>query len=386
MRCPGSVKLSQQCPVPDTSVYAAQGTVAHEIAATLLSEGKWLTDQHENLLESVYEQDGFEIEVDQEMLEGVKLYVNTVLDDAADEFVNPSEIMVETQFSLEHLHKDAFGTCDAVFCTGTGGVLYVYDFKYGAGIPVDVSNNKQLTYYALGALKAIGVVPNEVELVIIQPRAKHDDGPVRRYRTNIGRVLSFEYWLQDAMEKTDLPVTTPGLLKPGDWCRFCQAKPICPALKNQARSLAFEQFGLSHSSTPPEPEKLTVEQLAEVMKQAKVIQDWVDSVFNFAYAAATSGVKIPGMKLVQKKAHRKWKSDDEFVNEYRGLLGDKLYEKKLVSPAKAEKLLDKDGKEALKSFWHVPDNGLTLVHDWDKRVEVSVSATEDFKDVLELSQ
>lgn len=380
MRCPGSVQLARQAPQEPSSIYAATGTAAHELAAKYLAKGEVLTDQHWVEHDTTMVFDGHEIPVDENMLDAIELYVNTILTDAENEFVWHGNIKVEERFSLPDIDSEAFGTCDAAFFTGTGGVLYVYDFKYGAGIPVDVVYNKQLMYYALGALNAFKGVPNYVELVIIQPRAKHDDGAVRRHRMNIGKLYGFMHSLREAVQKTRLPLTSSGMLNAGDWCRFCAAKPICPAIKDMAKTTALAQFGLDiETGTPPAPEKLTVEQLSDVMKQAKIIQQWVDSVFEFAYAAACNGIKIPGMKLVKKDAHRKWKDETEVAEQYADELGEDLYTQKIKSPAQLEKLLGKNRLEELIPFWEKPDKGVTLVPEYDKRPEVLI---EDAKDAF----
>ena len=72
LSCPGSL-LIEAADQP-ASAYAAQGTVAHSIAGTC-----WLTGADPaGFLGRVYEQDGFAIEVDQEMVDGVRLYLGVL--------------------------------------------------------------------------------------------------------------------------------------------------------------------------------------------------------------------------------------------------------------------------------------------------------------------
>lgn len=51
---------------------------------------------------------------------------------------------------LDHLHPNAFGTADVYRPDHT---LYVMDFNYGAGTPVEAKDNLQLEYYALSVTR-----------------------------------------------------------------------------------------------------------------------------------------------------------------------------------------------------------------------------------------
>ena len=120
------------------------------------------------------------------------------------------------------------------------GRLSVIDLKYGAGVPVEVEDNPQLLYYGLGALLANKQwKPHEVEVVIVQPRCPHPDGPVRSQVLQVVDLLEFAADLVEAVKRTeeaseqhatlDTLNWMRAYLNPGDHCRWCPAAAICPS-------------------------------------------------------------------------------------------------------------------------------------------------------------
>ena len=71
--CPGSRRLCRgRAKTPE--IYMAEGTVAHHIAEVCLAENKVPDD----FMFQVFQQDGFEIEVTDEMLSAVQVYVDVI--------------------------------------------------------------------------------------------------------------------------------------------------------------------------------------------------------------------------------------------------------------------------------------------------------------------
>ena len=158
--CPGSVRLCKDVP-NISSVYAEEGTKAHELAASVLEMGEWPKT------------------FDEEMGEAVQVYVQAVIDDV--ESISFPRVYIEHKFDLSAIHPGLYGTADCVIYDEVKKHLIVYDYKHGAGIPVDVANNDQLMYYGLGALLSLGIACEKVTLKIAQPRCYHKDGPVREW-------------------------------------------------------------------------------------------------------------------------------------------------------------------------------------------------------------
>lgn len=300
-----------------------------------------------------------------------------------------NELLVEQRFHLHELHSDLFGTSDAIVWQPGIERLSVIDLKYGAGVPVEVEDNPQLQYYALGALLANKQwKPREVEVVIVQPRCPHPDGPVRAQVLQVVDLLDFAADLVEAVKRTELASSQfdligPGLgqvtkegwahahLSAGDHCRFCPAAAICPAQKNKAQQLAKQAFapGLPYDA----------QQLAETLEWLPVLEAWIKNTREFAYAEAEKGHDIPRHKLVEKRATRKWRSESEAAAVIVPIIGaDAAFEHKLMSPATMEKCLPKDQRKILDDLCIKESSGHTLVHESDKREAIKVDAKSAF--------
>lgn len=364
--CPGSVKLSEGIE-SRSSVFAEEGTKAHELGE------KWLLEGERAFA-------GYTVD----MVENVAVYVDAVCDRVND---NPdsNKLLVEQRFHLHELHSDLFGTSDAIVWQPGIERLSVIDLKYGAGVPVEVEDNPQLQYYALGALLANKQwKPREVEVVIVQPRCPHPDGPVRAQVLQVVDLLDFAADLVEAVKRTEeatasrmmQPMWEAEYLKLGDHCRFCPAAAICPAQKNKAQQLAKQAFapGLPYDA----------QQLAETLEWLPVLEAWIKNTREFAYAEAEKGHDIPRHKLVEKRATAKFR--EGIVTKLAKKLGvspvqlfddPKLLgvtEIKAMAPGKN----DKERLAFLSEFIVRESSGHTLVHESDKREAIKVDAKSAF--------
>lgn len=352
--CPGSVNLCRGIK-SRSSRYAEEGTKAHELAAHRLTKGSYPPN------------------TDEEMLEYVQLYVQFV----ESLKVPGGQVFIEEGFDLGHIHPGLWGTCDAIVTNPKKKLLTVIDFKYGAGVLVEVENNLQLSYYALGGLyRTREFNPREVELVIVQPRCGTD--VIRRWTFDSLYLLEFEDELRQAAIATEA-IDAP--LVPGDHCRWCPASGICPAIKDKVQTLAKSVFSPIASGDAYDPVELS-----KTLSWLEMVEEWAKSVREFAYSEATSGKKIPGWKLVTKLARRKWRDEEAVGNWLNANMSAatirELYERpKLSSVASMEKKLSK-------KYWDLvveaelvvkESSGNTLAPESDKRPEVTkLTASEVF--------
>lgn len=373
MNCPSSVVLNLNT-VQKTSIYAAEGIAAHELAEAGLKKGMKSIEKKEG--DTAYI-DEYEIEITEEMIEAVRLYVDTIYADADRVGIPKKEILTETKFLIKDI-PNASGTNDACIYDPFNR-LTVYDFKYGAGEVVEVVDNKQLMYYGLGAIDALNAEVSEIELVIIQPRARHEDGPVRRWLLSYEQLLKFKRELKEKASIVEECLAKKDLtkVKSGKWCKWCGAQADCSAIRREVTAIAKADF-TEISSVPPAIGLLSLEDKVMITSKRKMIDDWLDSIYDSLLETALSGVKVPGHKLVKKKANRVWTNPSEVEQEFSDLYGEEIYKpKELKTPAQLEKLV---GKQAVADYTETPDKGLTLVAMSDKREEVSsiASAIEDF--------
>jgi len=364
--CPASVKLSEGVE-QKSSVHAEEGTAAHEASEYCI----------ENDLDAIYAMgltfNGFK--VTQEMCDAVQVY----LDEIKRRIDIDSELLIEERFTLDWIDKEAFGTNDCTIYDGSTGKLTIMDYKHGKGIGVEAVNNTQLLYYALGAMRGFDYV-SSVELVIVQPRHDHPDGPIRSWVVSMDEVEEYEEELKKRIAKVREVSSSKDVYKfaaSGSHCRFCPAAGFCEVLKGDAYKSAASDFSVvTDEIVLAKPNELSPDQLQRVLDNSTTIETWIKAVKKFAKDEADRGVTIEGYKLVKARANRKWEDESKVVGEFEDLLWDSLYEeRKILSPAKLEKLI---GKESVGEFTTVPDTGTTLVKNKDKREAITPKAIGDF--------
>ncbi len=361
LECPGSIKLSEGAP-DTTSIYAAEGTFAHSIAADCLD-----TDVDAvAFLGIVGTVDGFGFTVNQEMVDAVQVYL-----DAVRAAMAPSNGPTTAKFEvallapLSKVDADLGGTADAVVYCPAQEKLHVFDFKYGSGTYVEADSNEQLKLYALGAMLTVNRPIKEVEVVIVQPRFEGAK-PVRSWSFRAADIMDFIADIQDAAEKSRLPKPP---LKPGDWCKFCKAAKDCPELKKKQDALVSMEFGAV----------VDYKLLATMLASLPLVKERIKAIEEFAYKEAVSGKEIPGYKLVDKRPVRKWKSEGDVVEWAQKRAIDPYEKPDVKSPAQLEKGLKPAEKKELAELVEKVSSGTVLVSvDDDRPAAKRVSAAEDF--------
>lgn len=354
MACPASIKMEEKAPPAKESPYAAEGTCAHELAEAALIQDKPCTD----FIGQEFE--GWE--VTEEMAEYVQIYVDYVRE--AAEGPN-KDVLIEERFDLSHIREDMFGSNDACILEQFG-TLEVIDLKYGKGIPVSPEENKQLMYYALGAISGGDFA--EVKLTIIQPRV---EDPIKSWTTTVDRLNKFADELGlavDATKKSDAEIVT------GTHCRFCKAKAICSGKLEQARDIAKLDFGKAspvQKGSLPAPALMDEQTLKKVLDHTRDIQDWLEAVNAYAKARLENGDNVEGYKLVEGRSFRKVESETELHIAF----GDDIYNKKLKTLKDLRKICGND----LDQFLTKPKGKPTMVPEHDKRPAIETSsAINDF--------
>jgi len=374
LNCPGSVAASVG--IPETSSrFADEGTAAHTLVERCFREGvdadaylgRWVWTETGEILSNKEDERSFE--VTEEMAEAAQMFLD---------YVRPlcegAEVEVEAKLDLRHIEGMDFGTGDFTAFEPEAGALWIVDFKYGSGVVVEPSEenytpNPQLGTYACGVMRrfATGGV-NRVNLVVIQPRAPHPEGPIRSAMFSPLDLMDFE---QDLREGAARALAPDAPRHAGDWCRFCPASGQCDEQAKQARAVAEDVFGelLAPARMPPEA-------LADTLRKAHLLKDWLKALQEYAHAEALAGRVPPGFKLVPKRAIRKWSGNAgatalELSVEF-GIPSDMLYEPAEVkSPAEVEKLMPGKNKAeraaALAPFVVKESSGTNLVPDDDPR-------------------
>jgi len=366
--CPGSVKLIATLPEQEQSFDAAKGTAAHIMAEKLLKrfkEGKkfdiesWIG--HTEMIGD------YEIEYTEDMVEAVTVYIDAIQYETKRLGTGVQFLSIEEPFNLD-VDKEAWGINDCSLYIPFDRLL-VWDYKNGVGV-VEVYNNKQLMYYALGALKGKDV--DRVDTYIIQPNAYHPEGVVRRCSYTIDQLKDFEKQLKIHIGHTR---RTNAPLRAGDHCKWCPAIGDCPEVRAETEIIAKQDFATVKD--------FPTEHLIKLVSMSPRILDFLKEAQLTLKAKAERGETVEGFKLVKAKSNRIWSDPKAVVNSFSNIFGDEMYgERKLKTPAQMEKMakgiLQND---ELLPYIEKPNNGLQLVLNSDPRKAVKESAGEDFKDV-----
>lgn len=227
LKCPGSIALSEKAPPQVDSVYAAEGTEAHtclEMIARNAQAGRSLFSITQVLARK------FPTAMVTHGLETYKRIAKLVPQDAT--------LLCETRVGLEFVEEGMFGTVDFGIVE-LFGILWVIDYKYGAGRMVEPEGNTQMIYYGLGIAHKFHFNFEKVRLAIAQPRIVHKDGFFRTWDMEVPELMSWTEKFKAGVEACKDPFAP---LNPGRWCFFCPAQTICPAVEDRAYDEAQADF------------------------------------------------------------------------------------------------------------------------------------------------
>ena len=389
LHCTPSARLQEQFP-NESSVYAAEGTFAHEVCEYKVK--KYMKERVKRPQSEEY----YTEEIDQ-ITDVYAEFVISVIEEMKRNGCEPL-VMVEEKVDYSHIAPSGFGTADMLIIgrdENGKGVLHIADFKTGQGVFVDADHNSQMMLYALGGLAAYGYI-YDIEIVrmsIIQPRLDN-------ISTFECTRKELEDWGESIRETAKLAYEGKGEQKPGDWCRFCRAKPVCKACKDEALSLCREEFldlddGALSDNTSASPEQgenaepvfkhpglVPISELAQLLPTLNRISSWIESVFAFISSEAINhGVSIPGYKVVEGRSKRMFTDTKDVVDTAVANGYTDLYKKQLITLTEFEKMMGKKKfAELLGKYVTKPPGKLSLVPESDPReaVELNSSPEQEF--------
>jgi hypothetical protein len=337
LRCPASVCLTEKVPAQlrRPSAYADRGTACHAAMVHLIDENE-----------------------DLESLVGKTLNNYTITRDDVENALRPVYAYVEqlldapgTEFYLEHrvvfpTVAGAFGTVDLLIRIGR--TIHVIDFKFGAGVRVlalspegdaDVINS-QLLFYAAAARHSLpkfftGI--DEIKLTILQPVSIEPDAEmVSTVAVAHAELDEFGAVYPAACEEalSDTP-----RLERGTWCRFCAAKPICPAHTGPLLDLAQLAVPTPVAFTAPPEKEAYLRLLAKGLDLVDAIKDLRTALHDQAKRALENGDVVPGYALSAGRAERHWRDDERTTIaalEGLGLSRNDIISEALRSPKQLE--------------------------------------------------
>ena len=288
--CPGSVNLTRGMP-NESSEAAQRGTAAHAVAELCLTNKRDAIEYVGRTVEGV--------EVDAKMAEDVQEFIDWC---RAGEF---DVVMVEQQFDLATLDPPAprFGTADFVGYSRHMRKLFVKDYKNGFKF-VDAAGNRQMRYYALGAVMSLpaGMTVREIEVQIVQPNAIGRDTAKRETFD----AVELAEWALELMARARATMPPDAPLHAGSWCHFCPASGRCP---EQARE-SFDIAQLTMPGLPADLTTLTPEMLGSILARLPVLEAFAKEARAAATAELHAGRPVPGWKLTPNRASSAWVDAD----------------------------------------------------------------------------
>lgn len=315
MLCPGSLHFVD-VPRPEYTDAAKEGVAAAEYLEHLLS-GKPV---------GTHSKDGVEFS------EEIKFFTQGVADE-----LRALNVPIRSEVDVSWRTKAGITVSSRYDISyESGGHLHIEDFKFGYGL-VEVKDNWQLISYAIGEVIRLQKAFPTIVLTIRQPRAHHEDGPVRSWEISYEQLLSFKEQIEEHAIKIRDGVNT---LSTSKACKYCPNAAFCPAF-NRAYHKSIDVV------TDFLQDTLSNEQISEQLDLVARIEDLLKTRKGSLQLLATDRIRqgqiIPGYVSEARYGHRTWK-DNVNSDVVKALTGIDITETVTLTPAKAEKLrgLDKN--------------------------------------------
>lgn len=299
--CQASLGLSQGLPPEPDTPETLEGNAAD-----------WVAKQYANGNEVAY---GTPIPlpgdftVDYDMIHGAKMWADAV------GYGTVSGVPVV----CERIHPTAsWGEPDNWSWNPIAGILKMFDYKYGFDLVelfwVEVNGhlmfNWQLLAYVVGILDMLDLHDEhiQVEFGLVQPRAFHRDGPVRRYTVNAGYLRT---QVNEAFNKAQrayrplesIPLGPMPEAETGPHCIHCPARGICQTY--QAATGSVVHYTGKMGRTAMEPNDVGVE-LAILLHAAQFLKGRIHALEAQAEAHLRAGKHVPLFCMEADGGGYKW--------------------------------------------------------------------------------
>jgi hypothetical protein len=377
LSCTAAPTFEQQFPETEVSIYAKQGTLAHEFAELEAQKTfQLITKSRYNSRRKKLREDDL---YDPEMEKTAQFYAG-YLAKKAEALGGKPHVALEVNVDLSEYVPEGFGQCDCAMIAGD--TLHITDYKHGIGVPVSAVGNSQMRLYALGALSRYALaypMVEKVSMAIVQPRISED------VSEEIMTVADLRAWGESIKPLAQEAFTGPGTFHPGSWCRFCKGKAQCRARAEELMSLeAYVDAVPSGGITPEEQFQrdkalmlgqpvstiLTDAEVGDLLRRGAELSKWLADLQAYAREAVLEGKEIPGWKVVEGRSNRAFRDPDEALRAMQeaGYPDEMLYDRKVKTLTELEKLMGKKEFAAkLGGLVIKPPGKPTLVEETDKR-------------------
>jgi len=348
LACPGSVREEAKYKYPDEpgGPSAIDGTHTHTLLEHCIQGNG---DPIKMVGVKMKDHEG-EFVVDRSRAERVQVALDYIRSRAG--FLGT--VRAETRVQPAHLlgRDDMSGTCDVQIQDPE--VLEIIDYKDGMN-EVVAEGNPQLELYALGVLAGFRLPVNgdypfqRVRMTIVQPKsALKGNQPITSHELTIPEVMGKIGKFVAGAAATDNPDAP---LVSGGHCKYCKHKS-CSTRAGDVMKEVGMMFPTVSAPTNPvtelsqqaadlDPNSMSPEKIAQIMLAAPLVRQMIEAVEEEALRRLKAGQPIPGLKVVHGRGSRSWAlPEEEIATKLTGMGIPKsaIWETKLVSPAKVEKL------------------------------------------------
>lgn len=359
VQCPGNLNARDKLTkVPGNNAAAQRGTNLHEIQE-VLRNNNWLPEELD-IPKMFPELTAEELEDYTQTTDLVYTWVDHVLDKYNLEYII-SEPLVKVD-------EDTGGSIDHVayndeYCA-------VIDHKMGYNI-VKAKDNEQGLFYlwALSKSEEYAHLVEGKKLIFVITQPSQGDPDIWEIPKHWLRRFEERY-----LKAVEISKQADAPLGAGPACKFCGNGPYCDELKRYAkRALTLH--------------KDQKESLLESLEIAALLKGWAGTVATEAENVLRSGESLPGYKLVEKQARRKWRDESYLIDRLYNVRNKAKYfeEPKLLTPAQMEKVREvpEHHKKMFKNNTLKESTGVTIAPASDKRRAVSVEIPDALKKLVE---
>lgn len=356
-RCALSASLEAAYPETEESPESMEGTAAHWTVQMLL--------QGTPAALGMQAPNG--VAVTEEMLEAAEVVREDIVATLGPDFAQ--YLIIERRVHMPRIHPTLnWGTPDyrAWSRLNNGKLcLNIWDFKYGFGV-VEVFENEQLIDYTEGCLHEAqidGLQDQEivVNLVVVQPRAPHRQGPVRNWRVMASDLRPYINRLANAAGAACAP--NPPATPTPEGCEHCRGRHACEALQKAAFKHVAK--GQHHSPLDLTPHALGLELRALERGQA-LVEARISGLKAQAEMSIRQGNLVPFWSLDSVPGRLAWTRPVAEVFAFGDMMGlDLRKEPDAITPtqAKAAAKRAKLPEEMFAGFSERPSGAVKLAYD-----------------------
>lgn len=233
LNCAGSINAEKNYEKV-TSIYALEGTFAHELADLCLKNNVSAKSYLNETLTVFENQEPKNTTIKEEMVNYVQQYIDYVKKYETENSI----LYTERKVDFSNYAPGGYGTLDSAVYIPESKTLHIFDLKYGKGVKVYAKRNTQGMLYALGMLNELDGLDiiDDVYIHIIQPRVKL----FTFYKTNKSELL---LWGDYVLERANLALSENAPLTAGEkQCLWCLAKKECLTLKKYKSDVILPAF------------------------------------------------------------------------------------------------------------------------------------------------